>query len=121
MASDDNFKVPTTQGCCGPNADRLNQGKEKSDLSVSKKNPMADLDANSSSEATSEDEAKNTTATKEDTWKGAEENDRLNKAITGNYVKPTQAFNPEPPAPNNEKKEDKTNVPPTQGCVPPTN
>ena len=92
MANNDNFSVPSTQGCSGRQPNGPQQDNNYMDTSVSKKNPNNVPNGNSVS---SDDDIQSPLPSKIDTWKEVEENRRFDKAATDGTVPPTQGYNPQ--------------------------
>ena len=92
MANNDNFSVPSTQGCSGQQPNGPQQDDNYVDTSVSKKNPNNVPNGNSES---SDDDIQNPLPSKIDTWKEVEENRRFDVSVADGSVPPTYGCNPQ--------------------------
>ena len=119
MASIDDYKVPSTQGCSGYDCSgEHNQKNEENESSVSKKNfsthpEMVPSDAPCKN--TEENDEKEM-PTRPDSWKDAEKMKRLDKDASDQSSGPLHAVNPQQP--KNGSPDKGGGVPPTQGCYP---
>lgn len=118
MANNDDYKVPTTQGCSGHECGGLNQKDAENDSSVSKKNSPVCPDTSCSDcpVENTEDNDEKENPTKIDTYKDVEESKQLEKSKSSQCFGPTHTVNPYQP--KNSPSNMGGGVPPTQGCVP---
>lgn len=119
MDSNDDCKVPSTQGCSGNDCNgEHNQKNEDNDSSVSKKNFSANSGMASSGvlcKNTEENDEKEM-PTIQDTWKEVEKMKRLDKDASDQSFGPLHAVNPQQP--KNGEPDKGGDAPPTQGCFP---
>lgn len=119
MTRNDDYKVPSTQGCSGCDCSgENNQKKEEKDSSVSKKNFSANSDMASSGVLckNTEDNDEKEMSTIQDAWKEVEKMKQLDKDFSDLSSGPLHAVNPQQP--KNGEPDKGGDAPPTQGCYP---